>query len=395
MRRTLENTKTPMAHGEHLEGRSPIRKGTCLKILQLGAIVKYLLKTSVLLTAPLLILFGHVFCPLAVLAQTMLPPSKQQMVGQSAISTTRTFPSVASGYLISFSRTANPSRPNLVSLTSLSTAQERQVSISWPSANPVTLLDATVLAGSSNILVAGTSTASTNAAAQNFVATIGPSGNILSTINLGPYTAERVCSASDGTFWTFGQQLAGEGIASGFAYDMLRNYRVDGTLRRSFLSRGTLGAQILDFHPGGSVFGRDTDYAAQSCGLESVGIFMGRPVRQWIEIDMATGNLQRWSVDALKGGSFTGLTLITKNAVFASVLMNPPPGNPSATPKRSLAVLDIHPADGGASWTPVADTGSQLIFVRLLGRDGTSLVHLRGPQTPAVTPVLYWSDVVK
>jgi hypothetical protein len=216
----------------------------------------------------------------------------------------------------------------------------------------------------------------------------------LSTIDLGSYTAERVCSAANDTFWTFGQQLDGEGVASRFAYDMLRNYGYDGKLLRSYLSRSTLPASILDFHPTGSVFGSGVDYAALSCGVESVGLFMGRPVRQWVEVDMVSGTLQHWNVDALSGGSFTGLTLVNKHMVFASVLMSRSFASPSVAPTRGLAVLSIRPGDAGASWAPVADPGSQPTFARLLGRDGTSLVHLRGFQSP-VSPVLYWSDVIK
>ncbi len=139
-------------------------------------------------------------------------PEKQMAVLSSAFARTRTFPVASNGYLISFSRIGSSGNPNLVVLDSLTTGQEQQLKFSLTGATQTTILDATVVVGPPRVLLVGYFASAQSSQNQSFASLMDFSGNVSSTFNLGPYTAERVCGSGDGSFWTFGQQLGSEGL---------------------------------------------------------------------------------------------------------------------------------------------------------------------------------------
>jgi len=307
-----------------------------------------------------------------------LPSPEKELTVAGAFVSQRTFPITSNGYLISFSRVSSDNANQIV-LYSLSTGAQQQIAFSLKNSSATTIIDAAVLSPS-NVLVVGTYVASTDGTQQNFVSEVDFSGTVQTTFMLGVYTPERVCAASDGTLWTLGQQLADEG-GPYLSYDMLRNYQVDGSLVRSYLPRGALPNVMLDLHPAGSVFGQEVDRAFLACGESSVGVYIANPARIWLEIDMATGKSQQWTVKTLAGSIPTGLTLTSAGTVYASFFF----GKQANRKLYNLSLGSSNPA----VWEEVTDPSN--LFATILGRDGAAIVYIRGSEAPALNPIINWS----
>jgi hypothetical protein len=322
-------------------------------------------------------------------SQTAPPAAQKQLTLDGAFSTERTFPVISNGYLISFSRVGASGNPISIVLHSLQTGNQQQILFSLPNASKVTLLDAAVSTGFNGIVVAGSYLLSGAGEEQAFLGQVDFFGTVTSIVPLGAYTPERVCAASDSTYWTFGQQLSDEGsIGTGNSYDMIRNYALDGSLKRSYLLRAALSPAVLDFHPAGAVFGYGVNLAALSCGSSSVGVYLGNPVRTWFEVSYKTGQSKQSIIKALPGSVMTNLTLTSPGSVYASFAL--PPRNSGANSGPGLYLLSLGSA-GPGSWAKLPDSQDVPIPSRLLGQDNGQLVYLTGQSKP-VTPVLYWSQ---
>jgi hypothetical protein len=213
------------------------------------------------------------------------------------------------------------------------------------------------------------------------------SGKIAYLNDLNGYTPERVCSAADGSIWTIGQQWQEE--SSGQTYNLVRRYGSDGTLKGTYVPRPILPGIALNFHPRGNVFGNSVNNARLSCGTESVGVYLGAPLLVWFEISLNATTAQQWKVLPLKLVTMTGLELVSSKSVYGSFVTGPENANGAGV--RQIYKLTLA-GNGIATWTPIPGatsvTGGP---ATLVGRDGTSLVHLMGSQRPATNPVLNWS----
>jgi hypothetical protein len=81
--------------------------------------------------------------------------------------------------------------------------------------------------------------------------------------------------------------------------------------------------------------------------------------------------------------------LVSSKSVYGSFVTGPENANGAGV--RQIYKLTLA-GNGIATWTPIPGatsvTGGP---ATLVGRDGTSLVHLMGSQRPATNPVLNWS----
>jgi hypothetical protein len=329
-------------------------------------------------------LAGFCAVPLAYSQSTALslPGPTTSVTLPGGVSPNRSVPKLSSGTLISFERWLS-SATNIM-LDDIHTGLTRTSAFWLPQAKHVLLYDAALTADKRSLVLAGTYSPSGGGTDVDFLGVSDQASGKVFVISLGDYVPERVCIASDGSIWTLGQttpEVEHVETSPQPAYDMVRSYRLDGTLLGSFLTRSSQGSRALDLRPSGHAFGNQVHQAKLSCGDQSVGVFIGQPVFSWSEINLSTKTIQQWTIDPT-GSVMTGLALLGPNTVYASF------GGKSA----GLFKLELHSGLIRGKWNPVGDHGpASNPFASLLGRDGPALVHYRGTQRPTNALTLYWS----
>jgi len=305
----------------------------------------------------------------------------------------RTFPTLSNGYLLSYARTVESGKSHSIFLTALNSGKETVLPFWLPAAASIRLEAGTVNARG-EVLLAGTYTlARANVRSNvevNFISRLDQRGRVLSTTNLGDYTAERICTTNNGSLWTLGQVWPLENKLSSpqeqSSYALLREYNAAGTLKRSFLPRSALpSGEVLNYRarvPG-------ANWAFLRCGDASVAAYVGRKTGfyLWTEVNTATGQTTSLSVRNPSGGTMTGLALLGEHTAYASFR----PGGLyqlQSAPSRPARWI---PVPVNASDAAGAAAAKESRAALLLGRDGPNLVHLNGPQAPRQHPVLYWS----
>jgi hypothetical protein len=245
-----------------------------------------------------------------------------------------------------------------------------------------------VMTAAGRALVAGSYVSATNAATTvNFVAEVDLSGNLVGTYDLGNYTPERVCSASDGTFWTFGQVWTLESQEQG-DYAMLRQYTASGSLKASYFQRSTLpAATVLNYH---NLVKPGVSNAFLQCGNASVGLFIaGYPPNSfWAEVDLKSGGIQQWSLKLPHYLVPNGVVLIGENTAYATF-------GPGVTTNGVPGLYELQlptTSNGVATWQLVLTNGS--VPNTLIGRDGSSLVYSVNSLGPTAGTIgLSWSSL--
>jgi hypothetical protein len=240
----------------------------------------------------------------------------------------------------------------------------------------------------------------------NFIVEMA-SGRVVSRIELGAYTAERMCVDGSGGIWTFGQQWADEIRHASRNYPLVRHYSPSGheensgpLLQRSDLTsltfmpkRGVHSGELANYHnapaTGGSAF--------LACGDESVAVLVrtSPTIFVWWERALQSDTAVKELVRNPKGLAPTGMALFGRGEAYASFGML----THDVTPSRWFAApvglyrLDLqNPVM--ATWNRAdAATDEGSTFSVLLGRDGRSLVHLRGTTPPRSDPTVFWTDV--
>jgi hypothetical protein len=327
-------------------------------------------------------LFGNSFIGSCFAQVTVLEAPWTQKVLVDTFSPDRSFPQIRDGYLLTFRRAFSEAHDAIL-LTSLGGDDSKAVSFRLNGASRVWIDDVTVSSRRS-ILVAGAYIRVDSASEHRFIAQLDLAGNVVSTVDLGPYEAERICATSDGTIWTFGQEWSAE--AKGKSYEMLRNYSVDGQVLRSYLPRTDIVLPPVNlsnrFHQMGMRRGR----TFLRCGTKSIGAYVA-PAGIWYEVKLSDDIGQSWSVAGQSGGEFSlvrgkcaacivsGFALLGEHEVYASFDSVEQKKEVFA---RGLFRLHLGP-DGNANWDPVQGTRAPDAIhsvARLLGSDGASLVYL-------------------
>jgi len=320
------------------------------------------------------------------------PLPRQHKTFPGSVPARMTKPLVANGYLVSHARTIRSNRLDDIAVTSLKTGDQAILPFWLENATEIRLESAGVTPGGHILLAGSYLRTSEDAYGVNFVSEVDLTGKIVATHDLREYTPERICSASDGTFWTFGQVWPMEDQEQD--YSMLRRYSSSGALEHEYLPRATLGVhQPLNYHSQGAAPGGSpaVNQVYLACGDNSVAAYVGDggPEFTWIEVNSRSGNSQTRSVARVRGLIVTGLALFSEHIAYASVAGRRfyqliqgqgdsagwvPISQPEATPPGPGAT----PANTDSSWL-------------LLGRDGPDLVHVQVGTQLSSAPVLYWS----
>jgi hypothetical protein len=330
-------------------------------------------------------LFGNSFIGSCFAQVTVLEAPWTQKVLVAGFSPNRSFPQIRDGYLWTFRRAFSEADDDAIFLISLGGGDSKAVPFWLHGASRIWIDDVTVSPARS-ILVAGAYIRADSDSENRFIAQLDLEGNMLSTIDLGPYEAERICSTSDGTIWTFGQEWSAE--AKGKSYGMLRNYSVDGQVLRSYLPRTDIVLPPFNlsnrFHQTGMRRGR----IFLRCGNKSIGAYVA-PAGIWYEVKLGDATGQSWSVPRQSGESslvrrkgesaaariVSGFALLGEHEVYASIDSM---GQQKQVFARGLYRLHLGP-DGNANWDLVQGTSASDAIhsvARLLGSDGASLVYL-------------------
>lgn len=311
----------------------------------------------------------------------MGPVARQQTLKTAfAPDSGRSSPVASHGFLVSHARRIAPGHKPGLFLTSLSTGEEFRLPLQISKASTIRVQSSAVAVDGS-VLVAGSyKPRERGRSAVNFVARVDRDG-VKAVHDLQDYMPQRICAAPDGTFWTFGQEPSKEARVSprggDWNYFLLRQYSAAGVLQGSFLERSALPPRRLKYTadvPG-------SNWAFLRCGERSVGAYVGRGTRffLWTEVNMATGQAYARSVRVLRKATISGLALLGERQVFASF-------NPGGL--HQLVDVPGRPS----RWTPVAAADGSRPELKLLGRDGGDLVHLRGERVTQ-RPIVYWSSV--
>ena len=327
---------------------------------------------------------------------------------------------VSNGYAVSHAWIVYPGKPESIYLTSLKSGQQTNLSLpGWLDAGSVIRLEAVSLTPSGQVVLAGTSLRSTETDdinnfvasptyfertvkgvdVHNFVAEIDMQGNTISQIDLGTYTPERVCTAADGTLWTLGQIWAQEPLNPKLRsgdYSLLRRYNAAGKLVGSYLPQSSiLGKEFMrDYHE------NSRSPAFLICGNDSVAVYLSAaPLISsvWAEVVLQSGEYSQVLVRTPRQMEATGLALLGTNAGYASFAPSMRggvfPAKWGHLPPGPAGLYRLVLGPQYAEWQPIQPADQTELISRLLGHDGTYLVHLEatgaGLDSP---PTVYWTS---
>jgi hypothetical protein len=317
-----------------------------------------------------------------------------------SISDKTSYPVFSNGYFLSHARTVFPGRSDVIYLTSEVTGQQTILPFSIPGASATRLERGTVMQDGSIVLAgsfaSGLSGPRTirnlgdpisTTRVTNFMATVSSTGQLQSMINLGDFTAERVCSVGDGTIWMFGQMWAEDFKGrQGKPYQMLRHVDATGTTIAAFLPKSIVTpGPIVNYRPKTA----SAQAAFLSCNKSLVVVYVERPVNGAIidEIDIPTGREAYQLIHGPPTSRLSGFTITSDGRYFGS--FRPLESSAGVSAPSSLYSLlgtfGVHHWQLAGAQSPVSPD-----FGDLVGLDGQMLVHLVGT-AKAGTAQVYWS----
>jgi hypothetical protein len=227
-----------------------------------------------------------------------------------------------------------------------------------------------ILAGGGGIMTDGSS--------RRFIARTDSAGRTVQSVDTGRFTARHVCEAADGTVWTLGFDLDIHDSPEADK-NVLRHYSFERGLLGTFVSLDSI-SKSRDAYSQVSVPGR----GYLRCGKDRVSVYLG-PVAQYIEVDVSTEKLTRWSVDmsSVVGSKTHGFAVTDEEKIFVAFANDP---DPNGERKHGLYELKATPGSPVASLTAIDGTVTAFdsykaapdgTFLRLWGADGNSLVVSR------------------
>jgi hypothetical protein len=327
-----------------------------------------------------------------------LPAPWQQKAFKNAAysdASERSLPRISNGYLLSFQRVIrNGPKSDTIVLDSLTSGRETQFPF-WVSGASTIWLDEVAVTPGHRLLVAG-SFSRPDGTIGNFIKVLTMAGKTLASIGMQTYEPEMVCTESDGTIWTLGQDWKAQ--TAGAPYSLLRNYTMGGHLLRSYLGIRDFPATDLNFSTRLKNTGGTPGRAFLRCGDKSVGAYIG-PALIWTEVQLTDHTARTWMVRlSLRRTLITGLALVGDHSVYGSFKSMVPSkaGDPSkAVLVRGLYKLNLSRTSLTAPWEPVpgtTDTAAAQPSLWLAGSDGPSLVYERSnANSPDGSPILFWS----
>lgn len=311
----------------------------------------------------------------------------------------RTFPAASRGYLLSHKRTMALPESAAVYMISETTAQSFSVPLSIEGATALRIEQAVVTI-EGTVLIAGTMTRSEKGqtvmrnlfgpdslrTTQNVIAEVSSTGKLIHVTDLGGFTAERMCSAGDGTTWLLGQEWAEEFKGkNGLSYSLLRHVRADGSTINSYLGKNVVTKGIpLNYRARTP----ESFTAFIACDASSVAAYVQRPLRGFIleQVDSKSNTETTQVVYNSPGLELTGFAMTFGGHLYASF-------QPSKSANNSTinSLPGLYSIVGGTWLYMPPETSQQLPIGRILGSSGSSLVHLLGNEDPQNVPVVYWT----
>jgi hypothetical protein len=289
------------------------------------------------------------------------------------------------GHLISWgsqgSSEASPTKPSVV-LYDENGQVGRQAIVWFKDSLSVGINDVAVNKAG-ELMVAG-GTRNQAGAIANFIALIGDDNHVSQVIRTTPFLPVYICSAGDGTVWSYGIDRDDEGRGIGSSL-RLRHYSFE---------KGQIGAMLdtSKLNSAGWTLERG-EYPGQinlRCTTKEVGLYNGRS-GEWIVFDFVANTLSVSKVATLPSPremQITGFALTEAGDVFASLH-----DRSSSPPRSGLFVLNVDPANV-SRWVTVEDTigpflGGAKVW-RLLGAEGSDVIYARD-----LDDMAYWSRIKK
>jgi hypothetical protein len=218
----------------------------------------------------------------------------------------------------------------------------------------------------------------------NFIASISKDGRVSRMIRTSPFLPIYVCSADDGTVWSYGieRNAQGRGVQTSLR---LRQYSFDKGELRAMLDVSSLNSDGWKLTEG-----RYPGEISLRCTSHRVGLLNGVS-SELAEFDLATNKLKVSKVEPLpppEEVQISGFALTESGDVFMSL------HDHSTMPSRSGLFKLSFDSPGAGKWVPLIDTVGPFLHGakvgQLLGTDGTDLIYTRD-----LDGTTYWSKFTK
>jgi hypothetical protein len=223
---------------------------------------------------------------------------------------------------------------------------------------------------------------------QYFIAEIGATGHTVQAIQLGDFSPQQVCTASDGTVWVLGYNQGSNDSAEDSAEadtNILRHYDFANGLLGGYVSLRSLSAArdavLLVESPHES---------SLSCEKDRVSLLFlsaSRSVAQYVVVNTSSQEVSRWSVIApFAEAKANGFAVTDDGEVFVSLTGW---SDSESTMRHGLyklqaptgkAAVTLIPVGGTVTAVKCHDCGNALpdgTFLKLYGADGHELVVRR------------------
>jgi hypothetical protein len=263
----------------------------------------------------------------------------------------------------------------------------------WPQGAGSVTIRRTAATRDGAILASGGATMQ-DGSIQHFIVRTDLSGNTAQTLQTGPFLAEQVCEASDGSVWSLGKEVTSDGNRAPDT-NVLRQYSFEKGLLQGFLPEDSVSAVVNSNRPWFNPFD-----SFVRCGKDKVSVYLNF-TDEYAEVNTSSFELKRWKVDevTVQQGKASGLAIAEDGRVYASFSTHGMSG-PGPLGLTGLYQLKAQPGMPITLLLPVGGTISirgmergQVpppgTFVRLWGADGNQLVIARTDSWD-----MYWVNVI-
>lgn len=221
----------------------------------------------------------------------------------------------------------------------------------------------------------------TDGSIQHFIAEIGATGLTVESIQLGEFSPQQVCAASDGTVWTLGYDWGSRDSAEPDT-SVVRHYDFAKGLLGSYISLGSISkatdASLVLDSPRESFL---------RCGKDRVSVLFwsaSHSVAQYVVLNASSEVVHRWSIIApFAEAQANGFALTDDGGVFVSLTARKEPENML---RFGLYKLQATTGNASATLIPVGGTVTALkshdappddSFLEVFGAEGDELVVRR------------------
>ncbi len=326
------------------------------------------------------------FNPQPSLLRTLAPSQRRIVFDAAPFSVGSVVPYWDKGYLISIVPETTSQNSTNIRLYDANGNKVRESAIWFPDTETVFLLSAAVTMDG-NIIASGTAVKQDGTRAY-FIAGADRSGKVTAAIQTNPFFPKSVCSAADGTIWSFGElgRNADGSIADG---DMLRQFDLAKGLVSSYLPRSTFGNGRSSPAQGGG----ERREVYFRCSAGKIVIYSGSS-NQYVDFDVESRSAERFKIDRSSADlPLRGLAVTPSGDVYGHLEDYSKPNG-----LQGLFYLEFDRNKGTVRWEPVGGGSGRKdqpgVVSGLWGADGESLVYNRFDD-PAGRMGVSWSKAAR